>query len=935
MIKKEWKFIAQHKFLIIVLSVIALIPALYNLIFLGALWDPYGHVDQLPVAVVNKDKAVEFQGKTLEIGDQLVDNLKESKSLDFHFVSEKEANEGLSDGDYYLKITVPEDFSQNATTLLSDHPKQMVVDYQTTQGRNLTASKMAASAITELKNQVSNQVTEMYTATILEQFGNVGSGMEEASEGSQKLKNGTTQLADASALIQTNLETLASSSLEFAEGSQTLSIGLKDYVAGVAQIDNGAGQLSTGIDALSGKLPTLTTGINELNSGGTTLANGVLQYTNGVGSLSAGVAQLNNGLLGLSGQLPMLTTGISDLDTGASSLKNGIQQYTSGVSAVNEGAEQLNGGLTQVVDQTKNLPAQVQQLNDGANQLANSLTGVNLTEENKNQLQRYLTGVQSYVKQVSQVLGASNSSVDTDPIEASYEADLAVNADAVIQALTDSGVDLTEEQQALVLITMQNQNSQTLTAAENLLPNSQAEQDLKTATEQLVRVTDAQTQALTAIVDNVSALSQKAAPVAQSIAAATEQLNQSVPVLTASLQQLQEGSQSMLEGTNELAEKGSTLNSGAAQISNGLTTLNGKTGALVTGVDQLVEGSSQIADGADQLDRNSAGLISGANDLANGLSAVAEKIPTLSNGVTALQFGAQTLANGTSQLTANSSKLVEGSDQLSDGAQQISSGSGQLAEGEAKVAGSLKEVDAGLATLSDSLTDGAAQIREVNTTEDAAAAVSDPVTTHHTDKDKLANNGTSMAPYMMSVALFVGTLTANMMFDAYKPKMQPTSGVSWWASKMSILGLVSVLQALIVFAVLIYVLGMDPISPGKVLGFLILESMAFMSLVTLFNVVLGKVGAFLMLIFMILQLASSGGTYPIVLSNGFYQSIYPYLPMTYAIEALRNAISIGGSMTIAVWLFAALLLVSNGLMIIYFGIKKKSYSFDNEEVTER
>lgn len=63
MIKKELKFIAQHKFLIIVLSVIALIPALYNLIFLGALCDPYGNVDQLPVAVVNKDKVVEFQGK--------------------------------------------------------------------------------------------------------------------------------------------------------------------------------------------------------------------------------------------------------------------------------------------------------------------------------------------------------------------------------------------------------------------------------------------------------------------------------------------------------------------------------------------------------------------------------------------------------------------------------------------------------------------------------------------------------------------------------------------------------------------------------------------------------------------------------------------------------------------------------------------------------
>lgn len=150
---------------------------------------------------------------------------------------------------------------------------------------------------------------------------------------------------------------------------------------------------------------------------------------------------------------------------------------------------------------------------------------------------------------------------------------------------------------------------------------------------------------------------------------------------------------------------------------------------------------------------------------------------------------------------------------------------------------------------------------------------------------------------------------------------------------MSILGVVSIVQAIIVFAVLVYGLGMDPIYPGKMLGFLILESMTFMSIVTLFNVVFGKVGAFLMLIFMILQLASSGGTYPIVLSNGIYQSIYPYLPMTYAIDALRNAISIGGSMSTATWLFVVLLVLSNVLMTVYFGVKKKTYVIDGEEET--
>ncbi len=70
---------------------IACVPALYNISFLTSMWDPYGRLDQLPVAVVNQDQSASFQDKTLTIGDDMVDNMKESKSLDFHFVSETDA----------------------------------------------------------------------------------------------------------------------------------------------------------------------------------------------------------------------------------------------------------------------------------------------------------------------------------------------------------------------------------------------------------------------------------------------------------------------------------------------------------------------------------------------------------------------------------------------------------------------------------------------------------------------------------------------------------------------------------------------------------------------------------------------------------------------------------------------------------------------------
>lgn len=129
MIKEEWISLKKNKFLIIVLMAVSLIPALYNIIFLSSMWDPHGNIDHLPVAVVNQDKSAEYRGRTLKIGDNLVSSLKETKSLDYHFVSAKKAKEGIEDGTYYMTITIPENFSKNGTTLISENPKKMVITY--------------------------------------------------------------------------------------------------------------------------------------------------------------------------------------------------------------------------------------------------------------------------------------------------------------------------------------------------------------------------------------------------------------------------------------------------------------------------------------------------------------------------------------------------------------------------------------------------------------------------------------------------------------------------------------------------------------------------------------------------------------------------------------------------------------------------------------
>ena len=91
MIKAEWKSIFKNPLMILVLTAIIAIPTIYSGLFLASMWDPYGNLDKLPVAVVNQDKSYNYNGKWINVGDELVKNLKENQSLQFNFVDQDAA----------------------------------------------------------------------------------------------------------------------------------------------------------------------------------------------------------------------------------------------------------------------------------------------------------------------------------------------------------------------------------------------------------------------------------------------------------------------------------------------------------------------------------------------------------------------------------------------------------------------------------------------------------------------------------------------------------------------------------------------------------------------------------------------------------------------------------------------------------------------------
>ncbi|WP_418440540.1 YhgE/Pip domain-containing protein [Candidatus Allofournierella excrementavium] len=262
MLKNEWKALRSNWIMLVVMVAVVAIPTIYTTLFLGSMWDPYGSVDRLPVAVVNEDQPVEYNGETLSVGSELADNLREDGSLDFHFVDADDAQKGLADGTYYMVITIPKDFSANAATVTDPSPKAMELGYETNPGTNYIASKLGESAMAKIEAEVRESVTQTYAETMLEQLADIGDGLQEGADGAAKLEEGASDLAEGGQTIRDNLKLLADSTLTFRNGSTELTEGLAKYTAGVdaaaqgaAKLKEGAGQLAQGAGQLGDAAP--------------------------------------------------------------------------------------------------------------------------------------------------------------------------------------------------------------------------------------------------------------------------------------------------------------------------------------------------------------------------------------------------------------------------------------------------------------------------------------------------------------------------------------------------------------------------------------------------------------------------------------------------------------------------------------------------------
>ncbi|WP_329762749.1 YhgE/Pip domain-containing protein [Bacillus nitratireducens] len=858
LLSKEFAEIIKSKKILIPIIAVLFVPILYAGMFLWAFWDPYEQLDDLPVAVVNLDKGAELDGKPIEVGKGLVDNLKDNKSFKWEFVSEKEAKEGMEGRKYYMLVRIPDDFSSNATTLLKDDPKPLDLEYIPNESLNFLSSQIGGTAIEKIKSEVSSTLTKTYAEKMFDSIKDVSKGLADGADGANKLHDGASELHDGSSKVTDGLHTLQGKSGEMKDGVQTLADGsnkLQDgsgkvtaglntlnsktgeMQTGIGKLQDGSGKVTAGLNTLNSKTGEMQTGIGKLQDVSGKVTAGLNTLNSKTGEMQTGIGKLQDGSGKVTAGLNTLNSKTGELKTGTNELSTGMEKLAEGQSKLEEVSQNIEKGLQELNSKVKNSVAGLEEMQSKVPTILNTVNQkIDGAGENVSQLNEFTQSTAGDAKTAAQDVANLQKQIESLPKE--YQEQLqpyitnAAKSTATVQQKAigvASGTNkLNEEVKQL-----KGEINQTTSDVQNKLPNTAK---LKSLTDGIDELASGQK----GFVENFQGFGKK-------LNAAKDGANK-----------FKNESGQLIDAINQLAD-------GSGKVTGGLDTLSAGANQMSGGVNQLVDGSSKVTGGLGTLSVGTNQMIGGVNQLADGSGQVTTGLGTLNGGLNKMSTGSTQLIDGVN-------KLTDGSGKVTDGLVKVNDGSGELAE---------------------KLGEGAEKTGEVKGTDKTYDMFASPVKVKVEKMAEVPNYGTGFTPYFLSLGLFVGALLLSIVYPLRDTVGVPKSGFSWFISKFGVLLSVGIIQAIVADVILLFGLGVEVQSIPYFILFSIVTSLAFIALIQCLVTAFGDAGRFIAIITLIMQLTTSAGTFPLELIPKFLQPFNAWLPMTYSVSGFKAVVSSG------------------------------------------
>lgn len=398
-------------------------------------------------------------------------------------------------------------------------------------------------------------------------------------------------------------------------------------------------------------------------------------------------------------------------------------------------------------------------------------------------------------------------------------------------------------------------------------------------------------------------------------------------------QQLSEGTQRLSAATSEFYEGDQKLAASSNELEEHVKAGNAETKAQITGLLMQAQNPAVTKDDViANLQSLAEGLGENSNLLETNLSALSAGVDKLSAGSLQIKGGADALMQGMEKVNVGSNKLVAGTNKLADGLAQVSNGSEKLnsgvnaaAQGSAKIINGSDQLNSGTKKLSDNtpkLVDGTKKLHDglkdaqksgkVNGIVQKSKMMSAPVSLEEHEYSHVENYGTGFAPYFISIALWVGALMTTFVLRVMDRRailngMNPLKSALISLTPFVIMG---VSQAIILMGVVQGALKFQIDNVGAFYALGIIASIVFMAIMQMIMVVFRMPGRIVAIVLLMLQITSSAGTFPVQMTPAFFRAVHPYLPMTYSIMGLRQAMSGKNSGEI----------VSGIGMLVFFGV---------------
>lgn len=863
----DWKRIFKNPIAIFLVVALMIVPSLYAWFNIKALWDPYANTSQLPIAVYSEDKTQKFEDKSINIGDEVLKNLKKNHQLGWRFVDSKaQLDKGVKSGKYYAGIYLPKDFSKDLLSFTTGDIKKPQIVYSINEKINAIAPKITEKGATSLQSQISEEFIQTASSTLLKVFNNIGYDLDKNMVSIQKVK---------SAILTTN--------------------------DNLGTIDNYTKQ----VVELHGKVPELKEKLAK--------ANEFTKYLPDVDALGTKIVALNGKMPEINEQLGVILTlqgKIPEIQNAGQQLAMIDEDFASVEQTMTEGIQEAKEGLTIIQQVQQSLP-DIQRLGDEANDLGTTtLQGAKKLQEAlpsvTNSVKITLQSIQTFATDTSSIISTIQQAIDDNQLSDQEKQDIGnlinqsiANIEQQRQAIKGL-VDYLQQVQESTGSTELDAAIKNLQSADNLLGDlSQRMEHLNTLVQNgNVSAVDEYLGEISTVATNISNL------VGQiNVDSITGTLNQVITKLMTTITD----AQGLLNKAQQIDFE-SLLNATNKTVSNAITILE-KYQAEMPAIKQEVHDANTMLNG--NMDKIVSAINEGASLYQNEFPLVKNKLGLAANFFQNDYAGIRN--DLTNTLTTLNEKMPDVEAALNQANDLIQNDWPNIKKGIQKAATAIKkgekEVDLGELV----------KLLKLDATKESEF-LTQPVEVQENTIYPIANNGSASTPFYTALCLWVGavlfsSVATTEVYLRDKDKKRYSKREQFFARMLTFI-VMGLGQALIVTLGNYFALGVDVRAPFYSVLFALLIAITFMIMVYVLVALFGNIGKGIAIIILVLSISGGGGNYPIQVSGKFFQAINPYLPFTHAVNLLRE--SAGGIYWPNAW-FAIVILVAVAVVFLVIG----------------